>query len=106
MATGQAQRAYHSALVASTVDTVTINHGFEFVEIINRNGTAEIFFTLDGTTNPTVAGADCYIIPGAITSRIRANPLGSRNTTVVKLISSGTPNYTVQGADNTMVPSG
>jgi hypothetical protein len=106
MATGNAKRAYHSALVASAVDTITLNQGFEFVEIINRTGAAEIYYTLDGTTAPTVGGADCYVIPAAITSRIRANPLGSRNTTVVKVTSSGTPNYTVQGADNTMVPSG
>ena len=106
MATGNAQRAYHGTLVASTVDTITLRQGFEFVEIMIRSGTAEIYYTLDGTTNPIVGGADCYVVPGAITSRIRANPLGSRNTTVVKLISSGTPTYTVQGADNTMVPSG
>jgi hypothetical protein len=105
MATATVRRAYHGALTASAVDTITLSRAFEFVEIVNRSGTAEIFYTLDGST-PTVGGAECYIVPGAIVGSVRANPQGDQNTVVVNLISSGTPNYSVIGADNMVVPTG
>ena len=100
MATVTKHRAYHAALTAASVDTVTLDHVTAKVEIINRSGTAEIYYTLDGTA-PTVAGDDCYVVPAAISSAVRANPQVDQNQLVVKLISSGTPTYSVQGVDNT-----
>lgn len=97
MASGTANTAYHSTLVASTVDTVTLNDGEEYVTLVNRSGSAEIYATV-GTSavppaTPTVGGNDTYVLPAAIGSLRVAGQIGP---TVVKLISSGTPTYSVE----------
>lgn len=94
----------HGTLVANTVTTVTVDRvpgtdpsslADNQLEVINRDGAAEIFYTLDGVTAPTVGGSDCEILPAAINGQFHSRQnLGS---TVVKLISSGTPKYTVKG---------
>jgi hypothetical protein len=93
-------RIKHGTLVASTVATVTLDlvdsgrivSRQKRVEVINRDGAAEIYFTVDGTT-PTVAGDDCFVLPAAMGSLEVGAPKGT--PTVVKLISSGTPTYSV-----------
>lgn len=88
------QRATHQTIVAATVDTVTFGVDFNEVEVLNRSGSAEIYFTVDGTT-PTVGGTNCFVVPAAISSAIVGVP--TVGPTVVKLISSGTPTYSVSG---------
>jgi hypothetical protein len=89
-------QARHGTLVAATVTTVTLGTAkadSEQVEVLNRDGAAEIYFTVDGTT-PTVAGDDTEMLPASIGSvRVIASTSGQA---VVKLISSGTPKYTVR----------
>jgi len=87
-------RIVHGTLVAATVTTVTLDSDHNSVEVMNRSGSAEIFFTVDGT-NPTVGGNDCDVLPAAINS-IEA-PAFKKGATVVKLISSGTPTFSVRG---------
>lgn len=110
MATGSATRNFHGTLTATTVDTITINSPAPLVRIANR-GTADIFLTLNGTT-PTVGGAETLVVPAGQTvaydTGLRHGPgqwtdydgvttVGTANATnfVVKLISSGTPAYSV-----------
>lgn len=95
VAVAAGQKGTHGTLVAATVDTVTFT-GIDFneVEVLNRNGAAEIYFTVDGTA-PTVGGTNCYVLPAAITSAIVGVP--TTGATVVKLISAGTPTYSVSG---------
>jgi hypothetical protein len=84
----------HGTLVATTVTTVTLGQDWDYLEVVNRNGTAEIYFTVGGAT-PTVGGADCEVVPAAIGAvEVKVNAAGP---TVVKLISAGTPAYTVRG---------
>jgi hypothetical protein len=86
----------HGTLVAATVTTVTFSADadtIDTVEVINRSGSAEIFFTVDGTT-PTVAGNDCEILPAAVGAVEVGVP--GRASTVVKLISAGAPTYSVR----------
>lgn len=85
--------AYAKTLVASTVDTVTIQRDTRSVEVTNLDGAAAIYFTVDGTT-PTVAGASTYELPAVPSSREVPAPK-VEDATVVKLISSGTPSYSV-----------
>lgn len=94
----------HQALVASTVATVSVTGLGNTLEIVNRNGTAEVFVSFDQST-PTVAGAGTVVIPAAAGSVRRftaaevnalagkwANNLG---TVTVKAISVGTPSISV-----------
>lgn len=100
--------AHAKTLVASTVDTVTFALGStgtpgwarmpKSVEIIS-DGAADIYVTVDGTV-PAVAGTPCYRVPafpGATVLDVRdSNPV---DEVVVKLISAGTPTYSVSRAD-------
>lgn len=84
----------HATLAAATVDSVTVGESrFDAIEVSNRDGAAEIYFTVDGST-PTVGGDDTWALPAAVCSRVIAAP--GDGAEVVKLISSGTPKYSVQ----------
>lgn len=86
----------HSTLVASTVLTVTLTGDYyREVEIVNRDGAAEVYFTIDGTT-PVVAANDTYVLP-AVIGGLRVKVPKAAPDTVVKLISSGTPKVSVTG---------
>jgi hypothetical protein len=88
--------AHNKTLAAGVVDTVTFPADFHRITIIS-DGAAAIFYTTDGST-PTVAGANCYILPaGAVSADTRTpQDVGAGAGTTVKLISAGTPTYSVQ----------
>jgi hypothetical protein len=90
-AVGAGEVGVHKTLVAATVDTVTFNHDCSRVEVTNRDGSAEIYFTADGTT-PTVGGNTVQMLPAAISVSVVTAYGGN---SVVKLISSGGPAYSV-----------
>lgn len=79
-------------LVASTVDTVTFTDDVGWVEVWS-DGAASITFTVDGST-PVVDGNAGEWLPASGSVRRARAPHGSA---VVKLISSGTPKYSVTG---------
>lgn len=81
-------------LVASTVDTVTFDRDCDEVEVLSLDGAAAIYFTVDGST-PTVGGANCDVVPATVAARTVAVP--TSGDTVVKLVSAGTPVYSVTG---------
>jgi hypothetical protein len=104
MASYSASRAVHATLAASTVDTVTLTLTHPRIEILNR-GTGDIFLTVDGST-PTVGGNDTFVVPsngvGFFPNPFLAEPglAGGPQVpgrTVVNLISTGTPAYSVTG---------
>lgn len=98
MASYTANRVKSQTLGASTVDTVTLNSAYAYVEIYNRSGfSAGISFTVDGTT-PTALGDNCFVV-GAGQSLTVKVPVASTlpGTTVVKLISVTADPYTVTG---------
>lgn len=101
MASGTAFKTYHSTLVADTADTVSLEAWTRYVLVINKSATDFMYATTDGST-PTVEGDDTYCIPPS-TSKMLFNEgvepmpaLGLSAGTVVKLISSGTPDYGVE----------
>lgn len=98
MAAYTVNRAKSAALTAATVDTVTFPafgvFAYLAVAVTNRDTTNPIFFTIDGST-PTVGGDDCFC---ANVGQTVSLPF---NGGAVKLISTGTSAYTVQGASNT-----
>lgn len=84
----------HVTLVASTVSTLTFDEDFRAVEVLNVDGAAEVYFTLDEST-PVVGATGTFVLPAAIGS-VEIEPPTNRST-VVKLISSGTPKVSVRG---------
>lgn len=90
--------AQSGTLVASTVTTVTLTNARGRIRVVNRGGTADIWFTIAGSGQtpavPTVGGNDCYCAPGvAGASEVVEAPAAP---VVVSLISSGTPTFTVE----------
>lgn len=85
---------YSKTLVAATVDTVKSEGYLPALEIVS-NGAEKIFVTIDGSA-PTVGGENTYEIPKAACVRVIPNS-GDRSIdeTVVKLISAGTPEYSI-----------
>jgi len=84
-------------LTAATVSTQTVDDGFDHIEVLNITGTAEVYFTVDGTT-PTVGGAGCYVVPATIAAlEVVARDTHGQRARTVKLISSGTPKVSVRG---------
>lgn len=94
-------------LVAATVDTVTFALGAtgtpgwarvpKKIEVLT-DGAADIYVTVDGST-PTIAGNNCWrvpALPGA--SIIDVTDSNPTDAVVVKLISAGTPTYSVSRA--------
>ena len=86
-------RIKHGTLTATTVASVTITPSADEIEVVNVDGAAAIYFTADGST-PTVEGDDCEVVPATIGVLRVATPGDAPYT--VKLISSGTPKYSVR----------
>jgi hypothetical protein len=85
----------HRTLVAATVDRITLtDSNFGQVEVLNRDGVAEIYFTVDGA-DPTVGGDGTHVLPASVGAVVVRS--SGRQATVVKLISSGTPKYSIRG---------
>lgn len=94
MATGTASPNYHGQLAANTVDTVTMDREWENLHIVS-DGTARIDFTVDGSA-PAVGGTPTgFVLPAAVA--VATPPVNEAEPVVVKLISAGTPTYSVIG---------
>lgn len=86
---------YNKTLVASAVDSVTfVDEDVAEIEVMT-DGSADIFVGF-GDVTPTVNGTDCWRVPAA--AGVSAFRPGTSGETVVKLISSGTPVYSVARA--------
>lgn len=86
--------AQHLTLVAATVATVNFSANASRIEVMSRDGAAEVFFTTDGST-PTVNGANTICLAAAVGAVEVADETSGQNT-VVKLISVGTPKVSVR----------
>lgn len=108
MAKYTAATAVHATLTASTVDVVTLTDvasgagvAKPTITVVNRSGTAEIYFTVSVTgtfpAEPTVGGDNTYVVPAAISSlSVPVYPGVSGDSAVVKVISSAAAKYSVQ----------
>lgn len=96
MATGTATPHYHGTLTAATVDTITTDVARQVIQVVNVSGAASIYFTIDGSTPTTTLPAQNsqHVVPAGI--GLAEVVEGSVDAvTVVKLISTGTPVYSV-----------
>jgi hypothetical protein len=92
LTTGQIA-AHAKTLVASTVDTVTYADDCDMIEVLNIDGASPIYFRVDGT-NPVVAGTGAYVVPASAGAALEVT-IPTAGGTIVKLISAGTPTYSV-----------
>jgi hypothetical protein len=83
---------HEKTLTADTIDKVTFTADLGEVEILT-DGSAAIYIMFGADAEPTVAGTDCWQIPAGSASAV-IEPRTS-GPTVVNLISSGTPVYSV-----------
>lgn len=97
--------AHDKTLTAATVDTVTLTDAFGAVEVLT-DGASAVYVSVDGST-PTVSGAKTYRIPASGT-QVRTIALGDGPVSgaLIKLISTGTPTYSVTGLRNRTVVVG
>jgi hypothetical protein len=88
--------AYEKVLVAKAVDTVTFAQAVAAVEIVG-DGSASIYVSVDGS-EPAAKNAACYMLPAL--PAVRVIDLGGSGglTRTVKLVSEGTPTYSVAAA--------
>ncbi len=89
----------HGTLVADTVTSVTLpDRSLSVVEVTNRDGAAEIYFIVqdanDDPAEPEVEGDDCELLPASMNSLEVNAP--DPSPAVVRLISAGTPAYSVR----------
>lgn len=98
----------HASLTGNVVSTVTVTSADaqsgwtatgdqprSKVGVMNRTGTAAVYFTTDGTA-PTVGGANCYVLPaGAIGELVVVDETAGTGGTV-KLISASAQDITVR----------
>lgn len=95
---------HEKVMVATTVDTVTFELGSpsttgwaqvpKDIEVLT-SGDEDIYVTVDGST-PTVMGTHCWRIPAIAGSTvISVRDSNPTDEVVVKLISAGTPTYSV-----------
>lgn len=85
----------HRTLTPATVDTVTFGEDYGVVEVLNRNGAGELYFTVDGAA-PVVAGNSTHVLPAAISAMTVV--AGGTSNTVVRLISAAAVAYSVRSA--------
>lgn len=91
----QAALTQYLTLTANTVASITLNPAQDDITVRNRDGLAEVFFTVDGS-NPTVGGNGTYLLPALAGASVKvAPPLIGGQVNQIKLISSGTPQVMV-----------
>jgi hypothetical protein len=86
----------HATLVANTVKTITLDDDYQSLEVVNVDGVAAVYLTVNGGT-PTVAGDGTIVLPAAITGFEMHGEVAGSGATVVRLISAGTPKVSVRG---------
>lgn len=95
-------------LAAATVDTVTFPRYTGKVRVTNLDGAAAITVVIGNSattlSSPTVGDKTGYTLPAAVSDIVLGGPKSVSTATqavaatVVKLISSGTPQYNVEEA--------
>jgi hypothetical protein len=81
---------HDKTLAANVADAVNFTDDPGSVEVVS-DGAAKLYVTVDGST-PAVSGDTTYLLPAVPCSRTIPHPGSPR---AVKLISAGTPMYSV-----------
>jgi|SRR5215469_5525450 len=93
--TDNANMAYHGTTDGAAADTITMNVPAETLTIVNRAGSAELFFRMDGTA-AVIGAKENWIVPKSIGSlTVQARP-GSNGKTIVSIISNPAEAYSIE----------
>lgn len=92
MATYSVNRGKHATSVAATEDTVNLAWSGAIIRVANRDSTDALYFTIDNTA-VTVAGDDTYYVAPGTSVVVEG---AARSVPVVRLISSGNCDYSVE----------
>ncbi len=84
--------AHAKTLAPNVIDSVTFQAVGDMDIEVRSDGVAAIYFTLDGS-DPAVGGDHCYELPAAPSVRTVNRTKNLKQ--VVKLISAGSPEYSV-----------
>ncbi len=74
----------HVTLAGGVVSTVTLETNAGRIEVLNRDATAEVWFTVDGTT-PTAEADDVHLMPVG-NSTVEVSDETSGQNSVIKLL--------------------
>lgn len=95
--------AKHATFTGTTADLVEFTGSWDFVEVVNRDGTNTLYFNVNTSTVPTAAADDTYVVlpNGTKTVRIplvdpNATPGSTAGKQCVRLVGSG-GGYSVTG---------
>ncbi len=84
----------HVTLVGGIVSTVTLETNAGRIEVCNRDGTADVWFTTDGTT-PVAEADDVHIMPiGNATIEVADETSGQNST--IKLLCAAAQRISVR----------
>ena len=87
--------AKHATLSGTTYDAISISNGCTAVEVMNRSGSADMHFTVDGTV--PAAGADnTYIVTAGQALVVPSPDANNDGICVVAVIGNGNV-YSVTG---------
>ncbi len=85
----------HGTTTPDVVLPITLDRKWRRGEVMNVDGAAAVYFTVDGTT-PTVGGDGCLVLPAAIGALPVEFAYGG-SAPVVKFISKGAVQVSVRG---------
>lgn len=84
---------HDKTLTQDVIETVTFPADVDAVEVLNIDGLASLYFTVDGR-DPVVGGNHCWALPAGAPSSLAVDvPTAGRS--VVKLISSSQARFSV-----------
>jgi hypothetical protein len=96
-----AKRVVSATLTASTVDFIFLTESAQAIQVTNLTGTAPIYFTVShpggSAPVPTIGGNGCYCAASVAGAAVPVRHDGMYGT-IVQLISTGTPTYSVEVA--------
>ena len=87
-------RTINHTLTANVVATVTLDMAYPRVEVVNRDGSTELFFTADGSA-PVLNGDNCWCVPPS--SYVQVPAVNSGSQTILKIVSSGAVAFSASG---------
>lgn len=102
MPSGTGNPNHHGTLTAGQIDTITMSQPWRTLQVINVDGSARIDYTTDGSTPVEGGSPTGRVLPAAVCADSVAGFTESPSTDVetpitVKLISVGTPAYSIIG---------